>query len=252
MPFTNFINKKSDFILVPTAIHKDYQISKWVNKDKIIFFPNVTNLDWSYNKDNIKNIKDKYWLEDKKVILFVGRLIKLKWVQYLINAYYNLLIEKDYLKENIILLIVWEGDYKKELIELSNKILDIWWNIIFLWKINNNELNDYYEISDFWVIPSINYNWISDAYALVVNEFLVHWKPVIVSNMVWASWIIKLHSEFWYIVEEKSSNDLKEKIYKLLSINNSDSLTLNIKEIINKYNSYEKWLKILENIFLIK
>jgi hypothetical protein len=28
MPFTNFINKKSDFILVPTAIHKDYQISK--------------------------------------------------------------------------------------------------------------------------------------------------------------------------------------------------------------------------------
>ena len=45
MSITNYINRKSYAVLVPTEGHKIYQKAKWVNEKKIVLFPNVTNID---------------------------------------------------------------------------------------------------------------------------------------------------------------------------------------------------------------
>lgn len=250
MPITNFVNKYSYKILVPTKWHKSYQISKWVPSKNIKIFPNVTNIIPTNNHEKVKMLNCKYNIWNKKVILYTGRLIKLKWVEYLLDAYYELIVDNNKFKEETVLIITWEWKEKLNLEEKSIKIQNIWWKVLFVGFIDNNELWLFYNMSHMWVVPSINIDGRSEAYGLVVNEYLIHWKPIITTNMVGASSIVKENSDFWYVVNEKSSSEVTIIMKKLLKESNeaSGNRTENILKKIKKYNSYSECIRILDNI----
>ena len=85
----------------------DYHLSLGVEKGKIFISPNASEILYDKNKiDKLKRqILKKYKLKNKKIILYVGRLISRKGVNYLISAFSKLK------NENAILLIVGGGDF---------------------------------------------------------------------------------------------------------------------------------------------
>jgi len=255
MPLTKFINKKSNYILVPTDKHFKWQLKLWVNKNKIKLFPNVTNLNPNnINLGKVEELKQKYKIWNKKVIMYVWRLVEEKWVQYLINAYYYLIKENEKYKKDTILIIIWDWDYRENLEKLWEKIKNIWGNIIFTWKIDNKNLINYYELAYLWVVPSININWRWEAYALVLNEYMILWKPVIATNMVGASYALLKNNKILehFITEEKNNEQIREKLEYLLDLNKNEykNIQSEIFKKIRKYNDYSNNIKILRNIIV--
>lgn len=90
----------------------------------------------------IKDAKRKLGWENKFVVLFVGRLIKVKGIQILFDIARKL--------KKISFVIIGSGPLAKE-IKLKSKFFN---NIYFLGKVNNSKLSVYYSGSDLLLIPS--------------------------------------------------------------------------------------------------
>ena len=191
MPLTSFINRNSNYILVPSFKHKEWQLKLGVDEKKVVLFPNVTNLTPKMvNNEKVNEIIEKYNLEGKKIIMYAGQLIPRKGVEYLIDAYYMLINENPKFKEKTTLMIIGGGYLKKELEKRAEKIKSIGGNVIFTGKIKNEELPNYYNIAYVGVVPSININGEADPCPLVANEFMVFEKPIIASNMIGTSFAL--------------------------------------------------------------
>ena len=189
--------RNADKILVPGSLHKEYFKDKiGVKEDNIIIMPNVS------------NIKTKHIKADTttKNILYVGRLIKRKGVNYLLDAYKNLEIKDKK-------LIITGNGPEEEKLKKQVKTENIE-NVKFTGKISNQELEEYYSKANVVVIPSINHE-MGDPWVFVLNEAMSYSKPVIATTAVGAAPdMIKGNG---FIVEEKNSAQITEKLYEILS-----------------------------------
>lgn len=104
-----------------------------------------------------QRIYEKENLANKKVILFVGRLVGLKNVKTLIDAYLNI-------KEEATLIIIGDGEEKKSLQKQSAESK----SIIFKGRLEGDELYAWYNIADICVLPSTQ-----EAFGAVTNEALI-------------------------------------------------------------------------------
>lgn len=129
----------SDKILVLTGGIKHSLIKLGIPEDKISVYHY-----WVDQKTfaPVKNAKAKLNWEGKFVVLFVGRLIEVKGVRIIFEL-------AKYLKK-ITFAIAGSGPLGDELKERSRGYK----NIIFLGKINNEDLPLYYSASDILLIPS--------------------------------------------------------------------------------------------------
>lgn len=123
---------------------------------------------------------DDYDLLNKKVILFVGRLVKVKGVDRLIHAYS--LICKNH--TDSILIIVGDGIEKEKLLKLKMELM-IGNQLIFAGRFEFKHLYAWYLTSNIFVLPS---HW--EAFGTVVNESLLSGVPVLCSNLAGASELI--------------------------------------------------------------
>jgi glycosyltransferase involved in cell wall biosynthesis len=206
-----FMGRNVDAVLVPGSKHREFFTSLGVPSGNIFIMPNVSNIE--LNDKDYEN-KEKIWeelnLENKKVVLYVGRLIDLKGVDYLINAFYKLLKEH----EDTVLLIVGDGPEKSKLEILAGK-LGIKDNVIFTGNIENSLLGGYYLLSNVFVLPSIT-TYFADACPLVVNEAMYFGKPVITSDAVGATFMIQ-NGKNGFVVPERDADSLCNALYKILS-----------------------------------
>ena len=125
----------------------------------------------------MKNVEKKDVLEKfeiygdfEKIVLFVGRVSKMKGLDTLFKA------AKIYENDNVLTLIAGDGSYRPEL-EKMKKELELK-NIIFLGNKTQSELNDLYNISDVLVLPSR-----SEALPLVAIESLACGTPAVITNL---------------------------------------------------------------------
>ncbi len=206
-----FIGRNVDAILVPGSKHREFFTSLGVSSDNIFIMPNVSNIE-SNDKDfqNRENIRKELNLENKKVILYVGRLIDLKGVDYLIKAFYKL--GKDC--KDIVLLVVGEGPEKSKLESLAEE-LGVNNSVIFTGNFDNSLLGGYYLLSNVFVLPSIT-TYFADACPLVVNEAMYFAKPVITSDAVGTTFMIQ-NGKNGYVVPERDADSLCNAIYKIIS-----------------------------------
>lgn len=163
--------------------------NKWYNekfpKTKTVVFPIIQ------HEDRIRRISDRslihvpkfvseFKLNDKKVFLFIGRLVEVKNLFFLINVF-----AKYSKKESAaVLVLVGDGILKNELIEHTKK-LGIENRVVFPGRYENEELFAWYNIADYFVLPSI-----SEPFGAVVNESLVMGVPVFCSELAGASCLI--------------------------------------------------------------
>lgn len=184
-----------------------------------------------YNGINFEIQEKKYNWEQIK-IWFVWRLVKLKWVDLLLEAFKNL--SKKY--SNLELEIVWDWE-EKEILEkyvLENNLK----NVKFLWFKNREYVKDFLSKTDILINPSFQ-EWLPTT----VLEWLLS-KCVVVATDVW--WTKEISSYDDLIITEKWNLESIEKWiekailwYKELSGKSSNLVKEKFKwekNILNLYN----------------
>ena len=163
----SIINNCDKIICVSKFIKSRVDEIDYTNKSVVVY--NGLNFEKFHNIYNKEYLRKKYNIDkNKKVILYVGRLLKKKGIFELIDAF------KKINDNNSILLIV--GNGKKS---ITNKIKkDLNDNILLLNYIDNSKISEIYSLADIGVVPSK----INEAFGLTVIEGLACNLKMIVSN----------------------------------------------------------------------
>ena len=127
-------------------------VDKYINVIPTGINPSWFEVDEATKKD-IKYFQKKYELEDDtKVVLCVGRLVKEKSVDLLLNSFKRYL---DNYQEKVRLLIVGDGDQVDELKSLAEQ-LEIADKVTFTGKVNHEKIKSYYLMADVLASPSLS------------------------------------------------------------------------------------------------
>jgi len=122
----------------------------------------------------------EFGLQDSKVFLFVGRLVKIKNVSFLISAFANHLSDK----ADAVLVIIGEGDEHDSLVNLA-KERGVGSKCLFLGRLEGEALHTWFLIAHCLVLPSYQ-----EPYGAVVNEALLSGCKVLCSGLAGASELI--------------------------------------------------------------
>ena len=176
--FEKMLVKKLDIIIAVNTKIAEF-IRKVYNSDKVLTFSGAIIDEHKFrpaNKEEKVLIRSKLGIDpNHKVLLFVGRLEKVKRVDLLLLAFRYL---KEKWKHNDIrLLIVGDGSQKERLIQLT-KQLGIDNHVIFTGHVPPKKIAEYYRASDLFVLTSI-----SEASPNVVREALACGLYVISTNV---------------------------------------------------------------------
>jgi glycosyltransferase involved in cell wall biosynthesis len=201
---TKFIARHSDEIIATSTksyrAHLDFSI-----ENTKIFKCIQCSID--YSNLPTKDLREELGLENKKVILFLSRIVPDKGLDYLINAF--ALLET---KSNVALLIGGEGPSKKEC-EILVKKLNIK-NIFFEGYIEDQA--SYFKTCDIFVLPAI-----CEAHDLVIDG----------------------HNG--YIVRNKNAQDLFEALYKITSYPElAGIMEQNSRKIFGNKNDIERMFEV--------
>jgi glycosyltransferase involved in cell wall biosynthesis len=191
----NIYNKNVDVFIAPSLFMKKKTSLFSVPAEKIEIINNHIKDDEISKKASTKG---DYWL-------YFGRLAREKGIQDLIFALSTI-------NDGSKLKIAGAGPYKKE---LENLILKLKLNdrVEFLGKKQEQELKEIIRKSKAVVIPSI---W-PENFPFALLETIALGKPAIVSNNGGMPEIIN-HNENGFIFETGNTNDLKEKMLKIDTI----------------------------------
>jgi len=166
----------------------------------------------------IKIIDKKYNLIGKKVVLFAGKLTKIKGAEYLINA------AKD-IKGDI--YIIGDGPEKKILEDLVRKLSLK--NVNFLGYMGDEsrkELLEFYYRADVFVAPSVA----EEALGLVILEAMTCNTPVVATKKGGIPSLIK-NGVNGFLIRSKNSKQIADACNKILD---NDALAQKMKESSRK------------------
>lgn len=235
IPIFKFIANASDAYIVPGKKHEEFAVKLGCDPEKIFIALNTSNL----SDNNIKFNKSM----DKQIVLFVGRLIKIKGVDVLIKAFSKLKTEKN----DLMLFIVGEGDEKKNLIELANKLKIK--DIKFKGWIENKDLPYYYANSDLFVLPSRD----TDASGLVLFEAMHYGNPVIATDAVGSAYDLINDGENGFIVPVENIDALYKSMKFILQTEETqNNMAKKSKQIIESNNYENMFNKFNEAILYVK
>ena len=116
---------------------------------------------------------ERYRLEGKKVVLFVGRLVELKRVDLLLEAFSR--VERE-----AVLVIVGDGPEKESLEERAGN-----GRVIFTGRLEGDDLYAWYNVADVLALLSLQ-----EAFGAVVNEALTAGVRVVVSDHAGSSCLV--------------------------------------------------------------
>lgn len=152
-----------------------------------------------------QSVISRHGLEGKKLVLFVGRIVPHKGLDYLIDS-------AEFTPKDVCYLIVGRGDYLGALRRKAReKGVDK--RIFFTGKVTSKKLPSYYAAADVFVLPSISR---LEAFGLVVLEAMASAKPVIISDIPGVTELITDGEEGLH-VEPMNAKDLGEKINQVLA-----------------------------------
>lgn len=140
------------------------------------------------------------------IILFVGRLIYYKGVDYLVEAFGRLQ------NRTATLLIVGEGPLQPQLEALASEkgIRD---RTVFLGQVDDDDLLGYYHACDLFVLPSIAN---TEAFGIVQLEAMACGKPVVSTDLPTGVPFINQHGKTGLIVPPGDAEALAGAIERLL------------------------------------
>lgn len=192
----------------------------------------------------MKKMKEKYNIDnDKKILLYVGRLLKLKNINVIVEA-----ISKLKNKNDFVLFIVGDGPERDNLIKLC-KSLNV--DVVFTGNIaNSSDVYEYYFLADLFIFPTSG-----EAWGLVINEALAAGLPVLCSKAAGSSFDLVKDGVNGYLFDYNDPYDLSKKIEEIFQDKGRyDSFCSASKEIIKNwtFENSKKSFEIMINNLMIK
>jgi glycosyltransferase involved in cell wall biosynthesis len=183
-PLTRYIYRHADAIVVYGEHVKQYLISEGALSRRIYVAAHAVDNDIYYRTISIK---DKGAMRRKlditagqKIVLYLGRLEKVKGLPYLIEAF--ALLQED----DSVLVIVGTGSEETQLRCLAEK-KGLTGKVRFVGYVPPQETVFYYALASVCVLPSISTSYCKESWGLVVNEAFCQGVPVIATESVGAA-----------------------------------------------------------------
>ena len=200
-----FSLKAANRIIVTSPQMAEY-FYRWVNKEKIRVIPNGIEYKKFINMPPVSVFKSHYNVKGK-VVLFVGRLLPLKGIQYMLKAAPQILKQ---VPETNFVIVGAGSSFKRKLEELSHN-LGVDDRVVFTGFKSGNKLLEAYSSADVFVLPSIH----REGLSIVTLEAMASGIPVVVSNLGGLPSIVK-DGVTGLLVEPKNEGQLADSIIKLL------------------------------------
>jgi len=172
-------------------------------------------------------------LENKTILLFVGRIVAVKNLMFLIDAF-SKYIENN---KNAVLILVGDGDKKNEFSELILK-RQIQNNIILAGRFENEALYGWYLLADYFILPSIH-----EPFGAVVNEALISGLHVICSKNAGAACLINTRNG--EVFNPFNKDELLAIFHKYLSSKKIQPSKLTLDDSLMPYSFKEKFDNLL-------
>lgn len=135
----------------------------------------------------------------KPIVLFVGRLVYYKGIEYLLKAARDL---------DVNVLVIGNGPYYSTL-KLQSMDQP---NVHLLGEVSDSLMTGYYNAADFFVLPSISR---AEAFGLVQLEAFSAGKPVICTDLTTGVPYVNVHNKTGFVVKPGDVPDLKNAIQTL-------------------------------------
>ncbi len=200
--FGTYTVSKSDRIVTTTNSYGATSRAVWHEEADII--PNAVDSS-RFNPDNSgEEIRKKHDLGDDKVVMYVGRIVYHKGLEYFVES-------AKYLGDDTKYILVGEGDFMPELKKivkresLENKV-------IFAGRVTNEELPKYYAATDVFVLPSVSR---LEAFGIVTMEAMASGVPVVVSDIPGVREVIT-EGRHGLLAEPMNSKDIAGKVRTIL------------------------------------
>jgi len=160
-------------------------IKRGISQEKIVVIPNGIDpeeffLDESKQKAK-KSLSDilQIDLQNKEILLSVGRLIKRKGFEWFISEVFVKLLRE---RKNILYLIVGEGPLRRRLQQLIKRN-NLEKKVFLLGGVNEQTLKLLYNASDILIMPNISVKNSGEGFGIVALEASSVGTPVIASNL---------------------------------------------------------------------
>jgi glycosyltransferase involved in cell wall biosynthesis len=231
LPFTLYIYRHADAIVVYGEHVKSYLIDEGVTENRIFIAAQVVDNDLYSQTVSDEEKKSIYQrldiLPDQKIILYLGRLEPEKGLTYLLEAFASLK------RSDATILFAGDGIMRGALEEMASR-LGIAAQIRFADYVPTDEAPKYYALAWVGVLPSITTSYFKEPWGLVVNEAFNQGTPMIVSDSVGAAiGGLLQHDVNGLIVPEQNSDLLAGAIKRVLDEPGfRNNLGRNAKEII--------------------
>lgn len=202
-----YVAKRINGFIVVNPEVKSYLENKYKTiQNKAVYFPIIQDDIVLSNKINQASekaisLQEQYGLQQKRIILFVGRLEAIKCPDLLLRTFKDIQSNKD------ILVIVGDGYLSNELHNyIQNNNLK---NVIMPGRLSGTDLYAWYYLANIFVLPSK-----FEPFGAVVNEALVAGCYTIVSNKVGASALIDRHNGV--VIDTNNINQFKNALNNAL------------------------------------
>lgn len=210
-----------------------WYVERFQTRQKFLFFPIIQkDQDFRLLLENAlpvsRILKDTYHLEGRQVLLFVGRLIDIKNLFFLLDAFS--LVVKRYPKA--ILLFVGDGD-QREALERHAERNGLANHVIFAGKKQGKDLYACYNVGQIFVLPSYY-----ERFGAVVNEALLAGCYTLCSSAAGAACLVN-PLENGAIFDSHSKDGLVEQLTVALDMTPVLSeLRLKENKMLNSYDTY--------------
>jgi glycosyltransferase involved in cell wall biosynthesis len=238
--FRNIISKNIDGVIYASREVGKWNVQNISKKIKPLELPIIHRDQTFRNKIEeslpvAKEYIEKYALSSKKIILFVGRLVKVKNISLLIRSY------SQTGTDDSILIIVGSGPLETELKQIAtdNSIHD---KVIFQGRLEGNELHAWFAIAHLFVLPSTY-----EPFGAVVNEALLAGCQVLCSNKAGAATLINEKNGELFNPYDK--DELTEKMKKILNtISVLQNTEISVRENKMPFTFDEKIEQLIDNL----
>lgn len=207
-----FILKTTDQIISQTKREAEYLTSIGARSEKISVIPNGVDTNLFSRHANGYSFKRKYGIIGN-IILFVGRLSKVKGLNYLMNAMPRILNE---VPDTTLVIVGPDFGVKTELRRLARQLC-IEKKVLFTGPLSDDELVGSYAASNLLVLPST-----VESFGVVLLEAMVMGKPVVATNVSVARDIVQNRVN-GFVIKPRRSDQIAKAVIALLKNSNSAS-----------------------------
>lgn len=213
-PLIRRIYRGADSVAVYGPHIRDYVADLGVDPEKVHLAWNTTDIDRfrDPNSDTVRRLRDDLEIpENAPVALYVGRHVKEKGLEYLIDAFRDI---ADGIEPTPYLVLVGDGDRKEKLERQASDL----GTVLFPGYVENEDLAPYYGLADVFVLPSIQTEIFREPWGLVVTEAMASGTPVVTTGEVGiaAAGVVR-DGENGYIVPERNPTVLADRLDRLLT-----------------------------------